>query len=196
MFGSSNRTIIQTQTSKTTQKWVTLHKTKLLWPFKSSELNPVENDWDEPRRRSTVMELWIWRIWRDSGWRNCLVWQVFSNLIRIKFRAVKLANGGFKKYWKKGAVNCGQCLLEKNIYFIMIFPPFQILIIQWKVRFVWLKKIYLSKELTMQIHFHSLWSYLQRVPIILTTNVYLGQYGKFNNVCEKQKKININFRKF
>ncbi len=23
----------------------------------------------------------------------------------------------------KGAVNCGQCVLEKNIYFIMIFPP-------------------------------------------------------------------------
>ncbi len=46
MFGSSNRTIIQTQTSKTTQKWVTEHKTKLLlsWPFQSSDLNPVENE--------------------------------------------------------------------------------------------------------------------------------------------------------
>ncbi len=52
--------------------------------------------------------------------------QVFSNLIRHyrrKLRAVKLANGGFKKYWIKGAINCGQCVLEKNIYFIMIFPP-------------------------------------------------------------------------
>ncbi len=142
MFGSSNRTIIQTQTSKTTQKWVTEHKTKLLlWPFQSSDLNllfilfyfifffiffilllpifiyillcyvsffiflhcplsgpvltyislliipcmivyvtnnkepwtlnPVENEWGE-LKRSTVMELWIWRIWRDSGWRNGL----------------------------------------------------------------------------------------------------------------------------
>ncbi len=45
MFGSSNRTIIQTQTSKT-QKWVTEHRTKLLLcPFQSSDLNPVENEW-------------------------------------------------------------------------------------------------------------------------------------------------------
>ncbi len=56
MFGSSNQTIIQTQTSKTTQKWVTEHKTKLL--LQSSDLNPVENEWGELKRR-TVMELWI-----------------------------------------------------------------------------------------------------------------------------------------
>ncbi len=24
---------------------------------------------------------------------------------------------------KKGTINCGQCVLEKNIYFIIIFPP-------------------------------------------------------------------------
>ncbi len=43
MFGSSNRTIIQTQTSKTTQKWVTEHKTKLLLAI------PVL--WPEPYRK-------------------------------------------------------------------------------------------------------------------------------------------------
>ncbi len=47
MFGSSNRTIIQTQTSKTTEKWVTEHKTKFCYAFQSSDL----------KRRSTVMEL-------------------------------------------------------------------------------------------------------------------------------------------
>jgi len=58
MFGSSNCTIIQTQTSKTTQIWVTEHKTKiLLWPFQSSDLNPVENECGEQKRRSTVMDL-------------------------------------------------------------------------------------------------------------------------------------------
>ncbi len=31
---------------------------------------------------------------------------------------------------EKGAGNCGQCVLEKNIYFTMIFPLFENLIIQ------------------------------------------------------------------
>ncbi len=37
----------------------------------SSDLNPIENEWDE-LKRSTNMKLWIWRIWRDSVWRNGL----------------------------------------------------------------------------------------------------------------------------
>ncbi len=73
MFGSSNQTRIQKQTLKTTQKWVTGHKTKLLlWPFQFPDLYPVENEWGELKRGSTVMELGIWRIWSDSGWRNGL----------------------------------------------------------------------------------------------------------------------------
>ncbi len=60
-------TIIQTQTSKTTQKWVTEHKTKLLlWSFLSSEPCRKWVRWTEEKK------LWIWRIWRDSGWRNGL----------------------------------------------------------------------------------------------------------------------------
>ncbi len=52
--------LVQTQTSKTTQKWVSEHKTKiLLCPFQSSDLNPIENEWGELKRRSTNMELGI-----------------------------------------------------------------------------------------------------------------------------------------
>ncbi len=107
MVGSSNQTIIQKQTLKTTQKWVTGHKTKLLlWPFQFPDLHPVENEWGELKRRSTVMELWIWRIWRDSGWRNG-----FWSLVRCSLTSsgiigensyTILANWGFKKYWIKG----------------------------------------------------------------------------------------------
>ncbi len=43
----------------------------LPWLSLSSDLNPTENEWGE-LKRSTIMELWIWRIWSDSGWRNCL----------------------------------------------------------------------------------------------------------------------------
>ncbi len=50
--------------------------------------------------------------------------QVFSNLIRHyrrHFRAVKLANGGFKKYWIKGCCYLWPvCIIYIYIY---IFPP-------------------------------------------------------------------------
>ncbi len=84
------------QTSKSTQICVTEHKRKLLpWPSKYSDLNPIENEWGELKRRSTVMELWIWRIWRDSVWRkwSLISYQVFSKLFRHykrKLRAVIL----------------------------------------------------------------------------------------------------------
>ncbi len=125
MFGSSNRTIIQIQTSKTTQKWVTGHKTKLLlWPFPSSDLNPVENEWGELKRRSTNMELWIWRIWRDSVWRkwSLISYQVFSKLFRHyrrKLRAVILGkwrcNNWVPILWPTWT--------RESIYFTMRFSP-------------------------------------------------------------------------
>ncbi len=145
MCGSSNRTIIQTQTLKTTQKWVTGHKTKLLLAIPVLWPEPCKNRvrWTEEKKHQhgavdiKGLELFWMKEW------SLISCQVFSNLIRYyrrKLRAVKLANWGFKKYWINGAVNCGQCVLEKNSYFIMIFPPFYILIIEWNVRFCDKKK--------------------------------------------------------
>ncbi len=73
MFGSSNRIIIQKQTSKTKQKLATKHKTKLLlvipvlWPepciqwVKWTEEKKHRHGSVNLKRRSTVMDLWIWR---------------------------------------------------------------------------------------------------------------------------------------
>jgi len=36
------------------------------------DLNLIENEWSELKRRSTSMDLGICRIWRDSVWRNGL----------------------------------------------------------------------------------------------------------------------------
>ncbi len=71
--GSSTRTTIQNKhqnkhkNGSLSTKWIFYHCCLL-----SSDLNPTENEWGELKRRSTVMELWIWRIWRDSVWRNGL----------------------------------------------------------------------------------------------------------------------------
>ncbi len=85
------------QTSKSTQKWVTEHKMKLL-PCRPS---PIENEWGELKRRSTNMELWIWRIWRDMIEWSLISYQVFSKLFshyRRKLRAVILGKGRCKNW--------------------------------------------------------------------------------------------------
>ncbi len=60
----------------------------------------------------------------------------------------------------KGAVNCGQCVLEKNIYFIMIFPPILNSYSPMKgsifVNFLSRR----SKGLTMQIHFTAFFDHI------------------------------------
>ncbi len=71
MFGSSNRTFEVKKTQKQ-HKNVCFKTMLLLWLVQSYDLNPVEHEWSELKRRSTIMELWIWEIWRDSGWRNDL----------------------------------------------------------------------------------------------------------------------------
>ncbi len=107
MFGSFNRTIIQTQTSKTPQEWVAGHKTKLLLPIPVLWPEPCRKwvRWTEEKQHchGAVNLKDLERFWMKE-W-SLISCQVFSNLIRHyrrKFRAVKLANGGFKKYWIKG----------------------------------------------------------------------------------------------
>jgi len=67
------------QTSGSTQKYVNEHKIKLLaWPSHAvPNLNNIESEWGELKRRSTEMDLGIEMIWRDSVWRNGL-WSLVS----------------------------------------------------------------------------------------------------------------------
>ncbi len=64
---------------------------------------------------------WFWR--KEWSLISC---QVFSNLIRHyrrRFRAVKLANGDFKKYWIKGCHYLWpMCIREKHLFHNYISP--------------------------------------------------------------------------
>ncbi len=107
MFGSSNRTIIQTQTSKITQMghWVQNQASAMAIPVLWPEPCRKWVRWtEEKKHRDGAVNLKdLERFWMKE-W-SLISCQVFSNLIRHyrrKFRAVKLANGGFKKYWIKG----------------------------------------------------------------------------------------------
>ncbi len=103
----------------------------VLWPEPCRKW--VEWTEEKKHQHGTVNLKDLERFWMKE-W-SLISCQVFSNLIRhyrIHFRAVKLANGGFKKYW----IN-GWTLREKKNIWKMIFHPFDILIIQWKVIIVW-----------------------------------------------------------
>ncbi len=109
----------------------------------SSDLNPTENEWGELKRRSTVMELWIWRIWRDSVWRkwSLISYQVFSKLFRHyrrKLRAVVLGKGHCNN-WVPIIVATWN---SESIYFTMRFSPhFQLFYFNDRLEFVnfWMK---------------------------------------------------------
>jgi len=65
------------------------------------DLNPLENEWAELKRRSTNMDLERFYL---EEW-SLISCQVFSKLIRHyrrRFRAVILEKGGCKKYSIKG----------------------------------------------------------------------------------------------
>ncbi len=93
MFGFSTRTIIQNKHQNKHKNGTLQHKTILPLLFLSSDLKPIENECGElKRRRSTNMEQWIWRIWRDSVWRKWspISCQVFSKLFRHYIQTLML----------------------------------------------------------------------------------------------------------
>ncbi len=67
--------------------------------------------WPEPCRKwvrwTEEKKLWIWRIWRDSGWMNAL-WSLVgcslasSGIIGEHLELLNWQMRGFKKYWIKG----------------------------------------------------------------------------------------------
>ncbi len=95
----------------------------VLWP----ELCRKWVKWtEEKKHRHGAVNIngleWFWM--KEWSLISC---PVFSNLIRHyrrTFRAVKLANGGFKMdiLNKKGAIKCGWCVLEKKHLFHDISP--------------------------------------------------------------------------
>ncbi len=86
----------------------------VLWP------EPVENEWTEEKKHhhGDVNLKDLERFWMKE-W-SLISCQVFSNLIRYyrrTFRAVKLANGGIKKYWIKGCHWLWPMCIRENIIF-------------------------------------------------------------------------------
>ncbi len=71
----------------------------------------------------------------------------------------------------RGANNCGQHVLEKNIYFTVRFSPhFQLFYFNEMSFFFF----FFNERSTMQIYFHSrLCSYLTRVSILVEATVYI-----------------------
>ncbi len=108
---------------------------------------------------------WFWM--KEWSLISC---QVLSNLIRHyrrQCRAVKLANGGFKKYYQLWPM----CIREKHLFHNDISPHFKFLLSNERLDLCdFFNKR--SKGLKMQIHFHSLlWS---RPPIFLAMTVYIS----------------------
>ncbi len=104
----------------------------MLWPVLWPEPYRTWVRWTEEKKHRhgsgnlKVLE-WFWM--KEWSLISC---QVFSNLIRHyrrTFRAVKLANGGFKKYWIKGSCLLRpMCIREKHLLHNDIYPHFKFLL--------------------------------------------------------------------
>ncbi len=131
----------------------------VLWP------EPIENEWGELKRGNTNMELWIWRIWSDSGWRNGL-WSLVrcspnsSGIIGENSELLSL---------EKDVAIIGLPIIVANMnwrkhYSTMRFsPPLSIVLLQWYIRILWIFGIKDQKDEQCRFIFHSrLCSYLPR----------------------------------
>ncbi len=115
------RTMIQSK-HQNQHKNVSLCTKWSFWPSKFPALNTIGNERGELKRRSTNMELWIWRIWRFcvKEW-SLISCQVFSNLFRLYARMLL--------YWEKNVALIGCQLLwpmwarEKLLFHNEISPP-------------------------------------------------------------------------
>ncbi len=110
------------QTSKSTQKCVTEHKMKLLL-------------WPEPCRKwvrwTEEKKLWVWRIWRDSGWRNGL-W----SLIKCSPNSSGIIGENSAVTLGKGRCNNWVPIIVANVNYRKRisqwdFPPLSIVLLQW-----------------------------------------------------------------
>ena len=117
--------------AKSTQKWFTGHRIKLLpWPSQSPDLNPIENLWGELKRRVQKRgprSLDDLERLCNEEWSKIPL-SVFSHLVkhyRRRLCAVFLAKGGVVQSINiRGANNCGTHDLMLNNYFLMwdFFP--------------------------------------------------------------------------
>ncbi len=120
------------------QTWVAEHKTKLLlWPFQSSDLNPVEDEWVNWRGEAVNL-----KIWRDAVWRkqSLISYQVFSKLFRHyrrQLRAVTLGKGHCNNWVPIIVANMNK---RKHLFHNEISPYFQLFyfndrmeMFEWKI---------------------------------------------------------------
>ncbi len=106
-------------------------KTKMgHWAQNQASAMAIPVLWPEPCRKwvrwTEEKKLWIWRIWRDSGWRNGL-WSLIrcsltsSGIIGENSELLSWQKEVAKSIESKGMINCLPMCIRENPYFIKRF---------------------------------------------------------------------------